>query len=159
MKKTDATKERQQAIQAAIKKFTVSDQHQLVRILADHYGIDTNQAAASRDLRKLGIVKKMHKGILAYEAAEIDVKKAILQLAVLDIVHNETMIVIKTYPGIADFVGDCLDKCEDLEMLACLAGENVIFVTPVSMKRLKVTFEGVCEKLHFKRKTGKGKDE
>lgn len=148
-----STKKRQEAIKELIKKFAVSDQHHLVELLAEHYGIDTNQAATSRDLRKLEIVKKMNKGVMAYEVADIDVTKEILKLAVVDIDHNESMIVIKTQPGIAAFVGDNLDKCVELDILGCLAGENVVFVTPKSTKKIHATFEKVCEMVYFKKST------
>lgn len=152
MGKTYSTLERQEAIKAIISKIAVSDQHQLVQLLKEQYGIETNQAATSRDLRKLGIVKKMHKGVLAYEVGEIDITKEILKLAIVDISHNESMIVIKTQPGIAAFVGDSLDQCEDLEILGCIAGENVVFVTPASTKKIKAAFEQVCEKVYYKKK-------
>lgn len=142
---------RQRAIKELVKKMAISDQKQLVALLSEHYGIETNQAVVSRDLRKLGVIKKLIKGASLYEVPEVDVETEILRLALVDIVHNESMIVIKTHPGLADFVGDCLDQYNDLEVLGCLAGENVVFVTPVSIKTIRKTFAAICEKFHFKK--------
>lgn len=143
---------RQKAICEIIKKKTVSDQNQLTELLKEHYKIVTNQAVVSRDIRKLGIVKKMVNGILSYEMAEVDVSTEILKLALVDIQHNESMIVIKTHPGLADFVGDRVDQYSDLDVLGCLSGENVVFVIPKSIKNIHKIYEKVCEKFHFKKK-------
>lgn len=142
---------RQKAIQEVVKKKAVTDQKQLVDLLKDHYKIDANQAVISRDLRKLGIVKKMVNGVLSYEVPDIDVSAEIVRLALIDIDHNESMIVIKTHPGLAAFVGDCVDQYQDLDVLGCLSGENVVFVAPKSIKAIHKTYEKVCEKFHFKK--------
>lgn len=146
------TLKRQEAIKELIKKTAVSDQNHLVKLLLEHYQIEANQAVISRDLRKLGIVKKMVNGILCYEVPDLDVKSEILRLALVDITHNESMIVITTHPALADFVGDCVDQYDDLEVLGCLAGENVVFVTPKSVKNIKKVYDHLCEKFHFKKK-------
>lgn len=153
-----STTKRQHAIKELIQKMAISDQKQLVELLKTHYNINTNQAVTSRDLRKLGVVKKMHNGVMIYEENTLDVTKEILKLAVIDIDYNESTIVIKTYPGIAAFVGDCLDKSENLDILGCLAGENVIFVIPKSVKNLKKTYEQICREVHFKKPPSKRKE-
>ena len=61
------------------------------------------------------------------------------------------MIVITTHPGLAAFVGDFLDKEKGLNVLGSLAGENVVFVVPTSIKHIAKTYKIVCEKLHFKK--------
>lgn len=144
---------RQEAIVKLLKERNVSDQNQLVDLLAKEYSIQTNQAVVSRDLRKLGVVKRLVNGISSYELPDRDVTTEILRLALLDIVHNETMIVIKTHPGLADFVGDCVDQYSDLHVLGCLSGENVVFVTPVSIHSIATTYEKLCKKFQFKPKS------
>lgn len=145
---------RQNAIKELLKKQYVSDQKQLVDLLKEHYGIETNQAVVSRDLRKLGVLKKIVKGILLYEMPDIDVSAEILRLAIVDITHNESMIVIKTHPALADFVGDCIDQYDDLDLLGCLSGENIVFLTPKSIKNIRKTYAKVCEKFYFKKNKG-----
>lgn len=143
---------RQKAIKELVRKISISDQMQLVDLLKEHYEIEANQAVVSRDLRKLGVVKKSVNGILSYELPDIDVSAEILKLALLDISYNESVIVIKTHPALADFVGDCVDQYSDLDVLGCLAGENVVFVAPKSIKHIHKTYEKICEKFHFKKK-------
>jgi len=145
---------RQEAIKELVNKKAISDQKQLVELLMEDYGIETNQTVVSRDLRKLGVVKKMVNAVLVYEMPNIDIKTEILRLALVDISHNESMIVIKTHPGLAAFVGDCVDQHPDLELLGSLAGENVVFVAPKSIKNIHNTFKALCEKFHFKKQKG-----
>lgn len=142
---------RQEAIQDLVKKRAISDQNELVQLLGRHYGVEANQAVVSRDLRRLGIVKKMINGALIYEAPQVDVAAEILRLALVDISYNESMIVIKTHPALADFVGDYIDQHDDLDVLGCLAGENIVFVSPKSIKTIHKTYEKICEKFHFKK--------
>ena len=143
--------ERQKAIKDLVKRRAISDQQQLVELLYEHHEIETNQAVVSRDIRKLGIIKKMVKDALCYEMPNIDVSAEILKLALIDITHNESLIVIKTHPGLAPFVGDCVDECQEFEILGCLAGENIVFVTPRSVKNIHKIYEKICEKFHFKK--------
>lgn len=151
MKEIQSPSYRQQAIKELISEISVSDQNQMVELLKEKYGIETNQTIVSRDLRKLGIVKKMLNGAMVYEMAKIDVQAEIFRLALVDIDYNETMIVIKTYPGLAAFVGDYLDKCTDLNLLGCLAGENVVFIVPKTISELASTFEVLCKKFQIKK--------
>ena len=144
-------KDRQQALKELVSKKAIPDQKQLVDLLQAHYGIETNQAVVSRDLRKLGVIKKMVKGVQVYELPDLDVKTEILRLALLDVSHNENMIVIKTHPALAAFVGDCIDQYTDLDILGCLAGENMVFVTPKSVKNIKKVCADLCAKFQFKR--------
>jgi transcriptional regulator of arginine metabolism len=135
--------EREEAICELIKKERITDQKMLAERLKSVFGIQTNQVTVSRDLRKLGVSKKIVQGQSVYELPEKDVRLELLSLAFLSIAHNGMMIVIKTHPGLAAFVGDCLDQEEDLGVLGCLAGENVVFVVPGK----GVDIESVCMKI------------
>lgn len=142
---------RQEKIKELLSKELISDQHKLVEYLKSHYGIETNQAVVSRDLRKLGVVKKMIRGTLAYEIPTVDIRMEILKLGIVDILHNEANIVIKTLPGLAAFVGDYLDSLVDIEIIGCIAGENVVFVAPSSTSDIKRIFKEISLKLQFKK--------
>jgi transcriptional regulator of arginine metabolism len=141
---------RKKAIKELIKKYPVENQDMLVDLLKKEYEIKTNQSVVSRDLRELGVTKHRFKDAMVYELKEIDVVKEILQLGVLDIVHNESMIVIKTLAGLAPFIGDSIDNREVDGVLATLAGENVVFITPSSTKNITDVFDAVCQSVYFK---------
>ena len=142
--------ERLDAIKELIKRQKVSDQMELIHLLKETYGITTNQATVSRDLRKLQVVKKEHKGVRYFELPNVDVRQEILKLAIIDILHNESMIVIKTQAGLAAFVADCVDGLHDGAVLGSLAGENTVFVAPTSTKAILKTYLALCVKLAFK---------
>src|SRR4051812_42031952 len=102
---SDAEK-RQEAIKELLSKMLVSDHKKLIELLKTHYGITATQSVLSRDLRKIGAIKKEVNREFFYSIPNVDVTIELLKLAVIDIDYNETTIVIKTHQGLAAFVGD-----------------------------------------------------
>lgn len=142
---------RRDAVKQLIKTHAIEDQSVLVDLLNKHYGIETNQPAISRDLHELGVRKGMVHGHLIYELPDTNVEHELLKLAITDVVHNTSMIVVKTVNGLASFVGDVLDKHEEIGLLGTLAGENMVFVCPADVKKIAQVFDAVCEVLCFKK--------
>ena len=138
---------RLEAIEDLIARYSIGDQHALVDALKEHYDIETNQAAVSRDLHKLGVIKTKVDGKLIYQMST-DPKIEILKLGIEKIVHNEMMVVVHTLPGLADFVGDYLDGRDELPIIGTLAGENVVFIIPSSTKEIERTSEAIAEALY-----------
>lgn len=140
---------------AAIKKIIESEdvfsQTQLIKILEDQYQITATQAVLSRDLKKLGAVLKTKGSKRVYALLHQDTHQEMLKLAIQDIQHNESLIVIHTIAGIADFVGDIIDS-KELDILGCVSGENNILVVPKSIHQIKQTYKGLCKALYFNRK-------
>ena len=149
MKKQRLSK-RKSAIQELIKTHAIEDQSMLIELLQKQYGISTNQAAVSRDLRNLGIFKRARGEAMVYELPSVDVVIEILHYAIQSAHYNETMIIIKTVPGTASFVGDFLDEQHDLEILGTLAGENTVFVAPRTTKNIEELFQQTCQRLKIK---------
>ena len=143
---------RQSAIQEILNSESISDQGRLVELLRTRYKIETNQAVVSRDLHKLGVIKKQVQGQLVYELPAGDILSEILKLAIVDISHNEATIVITTQPALADFVGDSIDQLEGVDILGCISGENTVFVAPKSVKTIEKTCAQLCKKLGFKKR-------
>lgn len=150
MTEKNPSAERQQAIENLLNKMLISDQKTLVGLLKQEFGIETNQSVLSRDLRKLGVIKKEVDQQMFYSLPNTNVIDDMLKLAIVDVKYNETMIVIKTHPGLAAFVGDYIDQQEGLDILGCLAGENVVFIACCSVKNIQETFEKICKVLNFK---------
>jgi len=142
---------RRDAVRQLIKTHAIEDQATLIDLLNKYYDIETNQPAISRDLHELGVRKGMVDGKLIYEIPDSNVENDILKLAITDVVHNESMIVIKTLNGLAPFVGDVLDRHEEIGLLGTLAGENMVFVSPGSVEKINEVFDDVCEALCFKK--------
>lgn len=151
MKSDTRIEKRQEAIKKLIGSHTISDQQTLVRLLKLNYDIDTTQAVVSRDLHQLGVSKQHVGNTLAYELKSIDTTKEILRLGIIYIKYNEVLIVIKTLPALAAFVADYLDAHhEKLNILGTIAGENTIFITPKSSKKIKNLYINICKLLHIK---------
>lgn len=136
MKRMHLLHTRTQAIQEIIKNHPIEDHAMLIELLQEKYGITTNQAAISRDLRKLGVVKRARGEHLIYELPEHDPITEILYYSIESIEYNESMIVVKTLNGTAAMVGDFIDSHNSSLILATLAGENVVFITPRSIKKI-----------------------
>lgn len=133
--------ERQKKIKELIENNFLSDQGEIVALLQEKYKINTTQAQISRDLRKMGVIKrKSDKGDF-YQLPVFDAKKEILKLGVLSIGYNEALVVIKTRAGLAPFVGDYIDEHFHESILGCISGENTVFVTPVSSQNTAQLFE------------------
>jgi len=143
-------KARHAALKKIISTQSIEDQQTLVQMIKQKFGIETNQAVVSRDLRTLGINKRQVHNKMIYELPDIDASKEILRLAVQAIHHNEALIVIDTLPGLAAFVGDYLDMHKKIGILGVLAGENVLFITPTNTKNIKKVFNQVSQLVHVK---------
>ena len=142
---------RRKAIKKLIDSELVENQHALVDLLKKRFDIETTQAVISRDLREMGVTKRSVDNRLIYETHTVDPSREILRLGVLDIEHNEQMIVIKTMPGMAAFVADVIDISDDIGVMGTLSGENVVFVAPRNIKQIKNVFEQLCSILYIKK--------
>ena len=149
LKKQIVTK-RQIAIEKLVKAHAVEDQPALIDLLKKEYNISTNQAAISRDIRKLGIYKRVRGEVMVYEMPTVDTVTEILHYAVQSCQYNEAMIVIKTVSGTADLVGDFIDAQNDLGVLGTIAGENTVFVLPITIKNIDQFFKHICQRLKIK---------
>jgi transcriptional regulator of arginine metabolism len=144
---------RHQALTELISLYPIEDQTTLAALLKEKYNIETNQSIVSRDLRELGVTKKIVDEASVYEIDSSNTTYELLVRSIINIQHNESMIVVKTIPGLASFVGDFIDQQNLPELLATLAGENVVFVVPKSIHAIKATYIVICKTLHYKIKT------
>ena len=147
---TTKTKKRHEAIKDIIAKEQISDQQALLDRIKTKHNIEVSQGIISRDLYKLGIGKVVVEDKQVYSLPDQDATRTILRFAVLDIVHNETTIVIHTLGGCADFVGDYLDAQRKEDIIGTLSGENTIIVIPQSIKNISSTVKKLKQLLHIK---------
>jgi transcriptional regulator of arginine metabolism len=147
-----STVQRRKAIKELITSQAVENQVMLVQLLKEKYDITSNQSIVSRDLQEMGISKKKYKDVMIYEMQEVDPSKEILRLGILNIEHNEVIMIVTVLPGLAAFVGDYLDsEREELGVIGTMAGENMIFVVPTSIKIIEEVYKKVCLFLFFKK--------
>jgi transcriptional regulator of arginine metabolism len=114
-------------------------------------GYEMNQSKASRLLRKIGAIKVVNeRGQTVYslprEPAPPSMQTPLRNL-IVDIVSNETLVVIFTSPGSASMMARVLDYNQiTTEILGTIAGDDTIFVVPKSIKdidRLREEIKGL----------------
>lgn len=104
-------------------------------------GYEVNQSKISRLLRKMGAVKMANDAnaityTLPREPAPISAKH-ILSSLVVDVVHNESLIIIYTNPGSASMIARLMDhKMKTLGIIGTVAGDDTIFAAPHSIKHI-----------------------
>src|SRR3990167_6493442 len=135
------------AIQNLLQKKMVRTQDEIREVLHKQ-GFDINQAMISRILHKLGAIKMNEGDQIVYrlptELIAITPKDQLKQL-ILNISHNESLIVIQTSPGSAQLVARLLDQKNISGVLGTLAGDDTIFVAPDKIKHIGALFQTIRE--------------
>ncbi len=119
-----------------------------LKVSLQQQGFEVNQSKISRLLRKLGAIKTVgSEGQIVYQIPsepEPPITGSPIENLVLDIIHNEIMIVIRTSPGSASLIARVLDHNTDkLNTLGTVAGDDTIFIVPKSVKTLEKTFKAI----------------
>ncbi len=125
------------AIKQIILSRTIGKQADLCQVLRKK-GIHVTQATLSRDLRELGVVRiNTPEGMryVIHVEAEEEKLRSLIGYEVERVESNEEMIVVKTLPGRAQGVASIIDNLRHPLILGTIAGDNTIFVTPVSVKK------------------------
>ncbi len=126
--------QRQQAIAKLVAKHAVTNQPQLVELLAAD-GINATQATVSRDLEDLGAVKVRVPGgetvyaIPEYEPARIapeDQLRRVMGEWVAEVRKSGDLIVLRTPPGCAHVVASALDRSGMNGLLGTVAGDDTL---------------------------------
>ncbi|MGA0153131.1 MAG: arginine repressor [Ilumatobacteraceae bacterium] len=130
-----AKAQRQQLISRLIGQHAVSNQPQLVEMLAAE-GLVATQATVSRDLDDLGAVKgRVPGGESVYAIPEFapariapeDQLRRVLGEWVAEVRHSGSMVVVRTPPGCAHVVASALDRSALEGLLGTVAGDDTIF--------------------------------
>ena len=127
-------KQRQSRILQLVGERNIETQSDLVDALRT-IGMDVTQATVSRDIKELGIVKVMTgEGTQKYvalthsgEAASGRMRR-VFSDAVISINSADSLVVIKTLPGMAQGAASALDSMYLEEILGSLAGDDTIFI-------------------------------
>ena len=136
------TQQRLNALKQLLREGLASTQDELCKALKKQK-YQVTQSTVSRDLRRVGAIKTTDSdGEIMYCLPEIskslplDVSDALGPM-LLDIQHNESMVVLHTTPGSANLVARHLDSLKDyLEILGSIAGDDTIFVAPGKIKNI-----------------------
>jgi transcriptional regulator of arginine metabolism len=101
-----------------------------------------SQSKVSRMLSKFGAVRTRDaRGDMVYclppELGMPTAKSPVKQL-VLDIVHNNVMVIIRTSPGAAQLIARLLDSLSHTDgVLGTIAGDDTIFIAPADIEHIE----------------------
>lgn len=139
--------ERLNALRKILESGKNSTQEEL-RDMLESKGHDVNQSTISRDLRKIGAIKGTdNKGRTVYRLSEMSGETTFVNQSIgdliLNITHNDSMIVIQTSPGSASLVARHLDMNKPANILGTIAGDDTIFVAPSKDHSIKQTISAI----------------
>ncbi|MHB2147418.1 arginine repressor [Calditrichota bacterium LG25] len=136
---------RQAKIKEIVSTQVVSSQEDLLEKLRAE-GFEVTQATLSRDLHEMNIIRIPHGDGYKYILHQAENSQAIAQIIGMEIVnvlHNEHMIVVKTMPGRAQGVAVYFDRLSDSHILGTVAGDDTIFVVPDTVENIPQIVERI----------------
>lgn len=131
--------DRQDAILKLIGAMRIARQAELVQTLRDH-GFEVTQASVSRDLEELGIVKingaysQPERSGNAFGIGLINVESA-----------GDSMIVAKTYSGLASASAVRIDAAKLEDIVGTIAGDDTIFIAVKGQKEQRAVIKRLWE--------------
>ncbi len=139
-----------QAFKALLKTESFGSQSEIVDALKKEGYDNISQSKVSRMLSKYGAVRTRNaKQEMVYTLPPelgVPTTKSPLRQLVLDIEHNDVMIIIRTSPGAAQLIARLLDSVGKAEgVLGTIAGDDTIFIAPISVKNIEFTLKNVTE--------------
>jgi transcriptional regulator of arginine metabolism len=144
-RKSEDIQKRHSILKEIISTQEIFNQTQLVKSLKQK-GVKSTQATLSRDLTELGVVRVPTSNGLIYRLSiagdEAALKYRVAE-EIISLKRNESLIVVKTYPGRAQGVAAFLDRQSDLGILGTIGGDDTIIVIPQSVKKIKKIIEQI----------------
>ena len=140
---------RQKMILELIDKYDIDTQETLIERLSE-LGISATQTTISRDIRELKLVKGMtgtgsYKYILPGVKRENNapVLNSALTDAVIKIEAAKNIVVVKTYPGMGNALGVCVDTLEHPHIVGSVAGDDTVLLVVKDDETAKLVEENL----------------
>lgn len=125
---------RQQKILELIEKYDIDTQETLIAKLAEE-GYSVTQTTVSRDIRQLNLVKGVAaNGAYKYISPGVrrDNNVPVLNSAITDSVIKieaaGNIVVIKSFPGMANAVAVCVDSLHHEDIVGSVAGDDTVLL-------------------------------
>ena len=138
---------RQRKILELIEKYDIDTQETLKERL-NEVGINATQTTISRDIRELKLVKGMTgKGTYKYIVSSVKQDSAppalnsVLTDAVVKIEAARNIVVIKTFPGMGNALGVCVDTLEHPHIVGSVAGDDTVLLVTKDDETAKMVEE------------------
>ncbi|MFC4701661.1 transcriptional regulator ArgR [Glaciecola siphonariae] len=140
------TSNKQDALVKAFKELLTTEsygsQGEIVNALKTLGFDNISQSKVSRMLSKFGAVRTRDaRGDMVYclpPELGMPTAKSPLKQLVLDIVHNNVMVIIRTSPGAAQLIARLLDSLSHTDgVLGTIAGDDTIFIAPANIEKIE----------------------
>lgn len=136
------------AFKALLKEECYGSQGEIVDALKEQGFTNVSQSKVSRMLSKYGAVRTRNaRQEMVYclpPELGIPSTRAPLNQLVLDIQHNDVMVIIRTTPGAAQLIARLLDSVGQKEgVLGTIAGDDTIFIAPMKVADIEFTLQNV----------------
>jgi len=131
---------RQTRIKEILNDNVISNQEDLSKKLKEE-GYVVTQATLSRDFAELGVIRTMFNGSARYILNANESGKQIAKLIgfeILNIEHNESLVIIRTLSGRAQGVAHYIDRLNKEEIIGTVAGDDTVLVIPNAHKNIPV---------------------
>jgi len=135
---------RQKCIVDLINQYDIETQEELMDLLHKH-GHDATQATISRDIKELKIIKVATEydtykyALTQQDDPRISVKyKNIIKETIIGTDYSGNIIVMKTYPGMAQAAAAAIDSMEFNEIMGTIAGDDTIFIATYSSEHSRL---------------------
>jgi transcriptional regulator of arginine metabolism len=134
------------AFKGLLKQEQFGSQGDIVDALKNLGFDNISQSKVSRMLSKFGAVRTRNarQEMVYCLPAELGVPtaKSPLKQLVLDIEHNDVMIILHTSPGAAQLIARLLDSLGKSDgVLGTIAGDDTIFIAPTNVKEIESTVD------------------
>lgn len=139
---TNKQEELVKAFKEILKAESFGSQGEIVDALKSQGFDNISQSKVSRMLSKFGAVRTRNaRGDMVYclpPELGMPTAKSPLKQLVLDIVHNNVMIIIRTSPGAAQLIARLLDSLSKSDGVAgTIAGDDTIFIAPYDVSQIE----------------------
>lgn len=139
-----------EAFKSLLQQEKFSSQSEIVTALQELGFEHVNQSKISRMLTKFGAVRTRNtKMEMVYQLPTepaIPTTSSPLKNLVIDIDHNDHLIVVKTIPGAAQLIALLLDSMGKSEgILGTIAGDDTIFITPTRQTEMNELIDNITK--------------
>lgn len=140
---------RQKKILELINRYQIETQDDLIsRLMIE--GFSVTQATISRDIRELQLSKVLTgKGSYRYVAPKkeelvtgMKINEALVD-SIIDVDYAANLVVVHTFPGLAQAVAAGIDNLAIADVLGCVAGDDTILIAARSDVAAKIISERI----------------
>ena len=126
-------------VKEIIEENSISKQTEITDILLKKYKIDVTQSNISRILKQIKAVKvtKNNKEVVYEIQEKLTDSSTWIKKFIKKIDDNGNIIVINSYPGSANIIGQAIDEKNIDNIMGTLAGDSTLFIAPKDIKKIK----------------------